>query len=108
MGAVFVIKQNDRQPYLYATLLQADGAPVDLTGATVKFVMQKQDGTALKVNADAIIINAPEGTVEYRWAAGDTDTPGNYRAEFKVLFAGSQMTVPNAEYITVRIEKGLG
>lgn len=107
MGAVFVIKQNDRQPYLRATLLQADGAPVDLTGATVKFIMQRQDGTVSKVNAEAIIISALEGIVEYRWADGDTDTPGNYHAEFKVLFPGSQLTVPNAGYIVVRIEEGL-
>lgn len=108
MGTIFTIKENDLQPWLRATLVQADGTPIDLTGATVRFVMQQQDAPTLKVDAGAVIVDATKGVVEYRWAIGDTDTPGNYRAEFKVILPGSRLTVPNAEYITVRVEKGLG
>ncbi len=110
MGAVFVIKQNDLQPYLRATLLEADGDPVDLAGKTVRFVMRADGAAEAKVDAVPVVVDEDAGIVEYHWAEGDTDTPGTYKAEFKVESdeAGERMTIPNSEYITVRVEKELG
>ena len=102
------IKRGDRLPVASATLKDATGAPVNISGMTVKFLMKADDGT-LKVNAAATIVDGPGGKVEYAWLAVDTDTVGHYRGEFEVTDAASKkMTFPNFEYIDVWVVEDLG
>ena len=103
MAADFYIKAGDRWPTLDATLTDADGTAIDLSGATVKFVMGTVGGTA-KINADATVVSAAAGTVRYSWAAGDTTTPGTYHGEFVVTLATAlEITFPSDGYITIEI-----
>lgn len=105
----FYIKQNDTSPALRRTLSTSDGA-INLTGAVVRFHMTKRPGVdPLKVDAVATIVSAAEGVVEYPWSVGDTDTAGNFEAEFEITFAdGSVETVPNTENIRISIFADLG
>lgn len=104
--ATFTTKRNDTFP-IKATLEDADG-PVDLTGATVKFLMQDLQGNQV-VDASATITNASQGKVEYNWVSGDVDTAGEFEAEFEVTFSsGKVRTFPNEDYITVVIEEDKG
>ena len=102
--ADFYIKAGDRWPYLEATLTDADGTVVNLTDATVKFVMASVGGTA-KINADAAIVSGAAGTVRYAWAAGDTTIPGTYHGEFVVTLPVTllEVTFPSDDYITIEI-----
>lgn len=104
MADTFWIKQNDTAPAIQATLKDADGNVVDLTGATVRFHMRASDDTT-KVDAAASITSPPTGgIVSYGWVAADTDTEGRYRAEFEVTYSdGTIETFPNSEYIIVLI-----
>lgn len=106
----FYIKQNDTSPALQVTLKDGDGNVVDFTGATVVFSMSA--GGVVKVNEQAATsVDAANGVVKYSWAAGDTDTPGNYLGEFEVTFAGGAIqTYPNshANRLEVKVEKELG
>lgn len=105
----FVIKQNDRREPIDRTLRGSDGAVVNLSGASVKFLMRPQGGGALKVNAAATIVDAALGKVRYSWAAGDTDTVGAFDAEFEVTFAdGTVQTFPNGRYLSVVVVEDLG
>jgi hypothetical protein len=95
----FNIKQNDTWPPLQATLQQAiDGvtSPIDLTGATVKFMMRPVAGGAATVNAAATIVgSAANGVVQYQWLATDTATVGDYVYEWQITFGdGKVATVP--------------
>ena len=72
----FFIKQNDRLPYLEATLSDSGGQLTTLTGATVYFVMRSPKGGASKVRRLATVVDAALKKVRYEWAAGDTDTAG--------------------------------
>lgn len=108
MSTVYM-KQGDRLPALRMQLVDASGAPIDLTGAAVMFRMRPSGGGALKVNAAATIVDAATGTVQYSWAAGDTDTVGGYTAEWACAFAGpATLTVPTNGYVTVQVVDALG
>jgi hypothetical protein len=103
--AEFTIKRGSRLPHIQATVLSAqDGGPLDLSRvAAVQFVMTDLRG-AVKVNAPGLIFDAVEGIVEYAWDATDTDTAGEYEAEFVLTFdSGEVMRVPTDGYIIVRV-----
>lgn len=90
-------------------LLQ-DGNGVALSMAeppTVKFQMRKKSDTVLKIDRAAVIVDAPTAHVRVTTTAGDTDTPGNYIAEWRVSYAGGDVVVPEEGYLTVRIWEDL-
>lgn len=102
----FVIKQNDQRPYFRVQLTSND-APVSLTGATsAKFIMKQ--GATTKVTATAQIIDAPNGIVQYAWAAADTNTAGTYNAEIEILWGTERQTFPSSGYFAITIEADLG
>jgi hypothetical protein len=103
----FIIKSNDTLPYLEATLSDDNGV-VDLTGATVTFVMRERNGAAAVVRAAASIVEADEGTVRYEWAEGDTVDAGQYRGEFEISIGGKVLTYPSETYIPINIVADLG
>ena len=102
--ATVYIKKGDRYPLLTATLQTEDGTAIDLTGGSVVFRMSTQHGKNL-VNTAATVVTAASGIVRYDWAAGDTDVVGKFRGEFvATLASGRAVTVPNFEYIDIRIQ----
>ncbi len=106
----FVIKQGNLLPVIEATLTDADGAAVDLTGATVKLVMRLVDADVATINASATPDPdqvAHKGVVRYVWQDGDTDVPGVYRAEWVGEFAAKPETFPNGSALVVKIAAAL-
>lgn len=104
ISASMWIRRNDRRPSIESTISYNNGAPVDLTGSTVKFVMRPQGSAAPKVNAAAVIVNAVAGLVRYDWALGDTNTSGLFLAEWHVTYADTTtLTAPNNSSIGITI-----
>lgn len=100
----FYVKQNDTSPAMLATLQDADGNAVNVTGATVRFHMRAVGSTTIVVDEAATIVTDLDGLVRYDWQAADTDTIGSYQAEFEVTYSdGSVETFPNDGYIRVEI-----
>ena len=107
--ADYVIKAHDQLPSIQASLTTAAGA-VDLTGATaVAFIMQPAAGGAAKVNAPGVIVSpATSGTVRYDWAVGDTNTAGDYQAEWQVTWSdGRHQSFPTVGYHSITIAPDL-
>ena len=102
------VKQNDRRPAAPA-ILKRGGTIVDLTSATsVTFKMRRINSLDLKVDNSAYVTDASAGAVEYRWAAIDTDTSGEYLAEWEVLWSdGTTETFPTVDYDIVLITSDL-
>ena len=102
----FYIKQGDTLPIIKATLTDAAGVPIDLTGTTVRLL------TAWGLSAVAAFTNPPgaDGKIQYTWVVGDTDAlPGIYDGEFEIDWgAGIKQTVPNDGHIKIHIVEDLG
>jgi hypothetical protein len=105
--ADFTIKQNDRAPSITSFLKQA-GVAINLTGSTVKFLMKNRDTGTVKVNATATVVTALTGEVRYDWGASDTDTAGNYFAEWEITAGGLKTTCPNGRYLDITVLPEIG
>lgn len=106
MSHVFNIKVGDTLPALQATLLATDGSPVpNLDSATVTFRMCRRKSDVAVVEAEATVVDADTGDVQYEWAAEDTAElePGDYEAEFIVTSTAGTQTVPSKDFIKVRV-----
>ncbi|MFQ5524258.1 MAG: BppU family phage baseplate upper protein [Acidimicrobiia bacterium] len=102
--ATETLKQDDTSPALDYTILDDSNQVVDLTGATVVFYMQDEDGVTVVNGASATITDAANGKVEYQWQAADTDTAGIFKGEFVVTFPdGTIRTFPDPGWIMIVI-----
>ena len=102
----FNIKQGDRIPSLDVVCYSADGAVLNLTGATgVVFNMRHERGGALVVSAGAAtIVSAVGGQLRYSWGASDTATVGTYYGEFVITWPGPlQQTVPTVGKVVITV-----
>lgn len=106
--ADFFIKQGDTLPVLSDTLTYSNGSAVNLTGASVNFIMRALTASATTTNAAATIVTPASGTVQYTFTATDSATAGTYMANWFVTFSGgTTMTFPTDGYISVNIEENL-
>lgn len=104
MADEFNIKVGDTLPALEARLLTTEGTVVpNLASATVAFRMCPKGSDTATVSAAATVTSAATGAVSYQWLDGDTDTAGDYEAEFIVTSAAGVQTVPSKGYIRVRV-----
>lgn len=89
----FVVGDTARR--LRATITDANGLPVNLTGATVVFAW-RLDGAPASSTGTALIVDAEAGIVEYAWAVGNLTAAGSYTGEFRVTFPStSTLTAPS-------------
>lgn len=102
---------GDLEPPVRRQLIsRSTDLPIDLDGATVRFIMENEAGVKiLDASAD---IEAPPGNgmVIYNWESGDTDTPGFFKARFKITFPSTKpYSMPNTDKtIIVDIQPLLG
>jgi len=100
----FYWKQNDTAPAIAEQFFDGTGTAVNLTGATVKFMMWAPGDAAVKVNASATITDATLGKVSYTPNSTDTNTIGDYLVEWQVTFGGGAVeTFPNSGWQKVRV-----
>jgi hypothetical protein len=107
--ADFIIQKGTTRPILNSTLTYSDGSTVNLTGATVKFVMRPVTATAPTTSAGATITSATSpATVQYTFTAVDTQSAGQFQAQWAVTFGdGSTMNFPTDGYLEVSVTEDL-
>lgn len=80
---------GNRQPPL-SGVIELDGTPVNLTGATVKLQMRAVASSTFKIDSAAVVTDAPNGAVRYDFAALDVDTADFFVAWWRVTLASGQ------------------
>lgn len=106
MAVTFSFVQGDSKPYFAVRIKRKkDATDLVLTGSTVTFSLRNANSKTAKVTDGACTVtDAALGKVEYRWAAGDTDVPGTYIAEFKVTFSDGKVQRVQIEDVQI-VEK---
>lgn len=93
-NADFYLKQGDT-PFIRG-VLSVGGAVLDLTPYDgVTFHMKLRGATSLKIGANGSVVDPVKGLVRYDFQPADTDTPGEYIAEWKVWKNGRSLSFPN-------------
>lgn len=103
--ADFYLKRGDNLSQIDAQLTDGLGVPVNLFGATVRFIMRSfETGQVIFIN-DAEITEPIAGMVAYVWSENDDIIPaGDYYAEWQVTKQGaSNQTFPTRGYHLVSI-----
>lgn len=103
-----VLKRGDTRTAIRATLLDPGGLPVNLAGASVRFIMADFRGT-VRIAREAVIADATQGKVWFVFEPTETDETGTFRGEFEVRFSDGRLeTYPNSGYLTIEIIPDLG
>lgn len=104
----FKIKQHDTKTALKAVLENESGT-VDLTGATVRFLMSDYSQAETLIDSTADIQSAANGEVWYAFSYGETEQSGIFKAEFEATFPDGRVeTFPTEGYILIEILRDLG
>jgi hypothetical protein len=104
----FVVKKGDTSPAFTATIVDNTGVPVNLAGASVRFVARALTAVAPTINASATIVSAGAGTVSYTPTANDTAIPGMYMVEWHVTASGGGLsTFPTDGWQSLWVEEDL-
>ena len=99
----FNLKRNDTKDIIPYTIVDEEGNPIDLTGASVKFYMG--DFKRIVAEGVATITDAENGEVEYKLTTEDTLYAGKFRAEFEVTFSDEDIkTFPSDGYLEVDLK----
>jgi hypothetical protein len=92
MAANFNIAVGATAPAL-TDIIQENGVPVNLTGASVRFRMRKVLSAVLTVDTAATVTGATTGNVTYSWATGDTTTEGEYVAWWQATLSNGKIHI---------------
>lgn len=91
---VHEISTDATLPVLDVQLLNGS-TPVNLASASIKFTMKDEAGAA-KVNAaDAVLVDAATGKIQYVWVAADVDTAGRFIGQFLITIGTVSYKIPN-------------
>lgn len=102
----FTIKRGDTSPGIRYHL---GDSSIILAGASVVFNMVDVLRQVKVIDrASATIESGEEPIVNYAWALGDTDEPGQFFAEFELTYSdGSVETFPKTDSLLVQITRDL-
>lgn len=100
---------NDSGSTITEQLTSRTGGIVDLTGATVKYMLWSPGQAAAAINAAATVVgSAVDGTVSFTPSAAQSAASGDYLEEWQVTFSGGLIqTFPATGPHKVRIRGDL-
>lgn len=97
------IKKGDLDPPLRLSLKQADGTPIDLTGATVTFRYRNRKRTRTGGGAMTVVGLPTAGVVQYAWQTGDTATAEALLGGVVLTRNSREQTVPTNGYVEIQV-----
>ena len=106
------LKQGDGGVTIRDTLLDANSEPVDIDGATARFIVAPIEGGLTIIDEPASNDQTEDpttnGKVSYTLQVGDTSLAGHFLGEWEVRFTGGAvLTFPNGGYVHLLITEQL-
>lgn len=98
-----VVRKGDTLPVIGRTIVM-NGAPVDLTGYTMQFVVMDTDGVEIFRHSASVVSPGTAGKVTYQWTTADSDalnTPGVRFAYFQGTQGSDTITFPNNSVLSL-------
>lgn len=93
---------GDNSPDLAGTLT-SDGAPVNITNASLAVHVRKPDRTVITLTG--AIVDAAAGKWSAPWGASDLNQAGTWRVEVQVTFSGgTKVETFGPDYFTVNAQ----
>ena len=83
------VQGNTREKLKFTLFNANDNKAIDLTGATVKLTVFKEDYSTVIFSGNCTIIDAVNGVCEYAPVSGDMDTVGTFLGELFITFPDS-------------------
>jgi hypothetical protein len=104
MSQVIRLVTGDNRPYIKLTLRDADGQPINLTGATVRvFFRAVGTTTILSTIPCSLIGDGSTGQAQFNFPNNTLDVePGAYEGEIEIDFGGEIQTVYDTLRFRVR------
>jgi hypothetical protein len=93
----YELKRGDVGSSVTETLLKGDGSPVNLVGASVRFLAEAKDR---RIGGEGVVLE--NGQVRYTFTDENLDVPVTtlYLAEWEVTYAGGEKeTFPQSGYV---------
>jgi hypothetical protein len=101
-GGVYVYKVGDTVPSLRATVIDCDGAPVDLSTATAVSVRVYRTDYTLFFSRVAALL--PGAVLDAPLFPGDFTAPGTYLVDWLVTFGAGQIKrYPSDDYDLIAV-----
>lgn len=99
------LRKGDTAPNIPITCTR-NGAAIDLTGATVNFIISDPDGNRTNTGHTACsVVSAAAGTCTYDLATGDVDVAGTHRGDTEITYAGGEVETQTNSVILVVLDK---
>lgn len=102
-----VIKEGDTVNSFLVKLVNRDGTPRDLTGATVTWTMAQAEGKKGVVLSKSATVESDPGVVRLEISESDQTGSGSMRVEIKVEQSGQVEKFPGFGYLQINISPTL-
>jgi len=112
MSNQIIMKKGDTLPIRDLELQEEDSngnrVPIDLTGSSIEFFVYDNNNDELLIDGSSVTItDSANGLVEYEWKESDTQEVGFHKGEFVITYADGELTVPNDDFIPVKISEDI-
>lgn len=104
------LKAGDRLPVATFAIARADGAALGFSADdidSITIIGRKKGAAAPAFQSEVTDFEVTDGgnriEGEYAWGEGETDEPGQYHLEVRVIVAGVPITFPNDQHETLMI-----
>lgn len=100
--------QGDTAPDWEFSLARPDGSVPDLSGATVKFIIESPTGTVTNTDhQECTVTDEAAGEGYYQFVDGDLSEDGTYTCDLEITYANGEVeTAPQPIQIVARPQAG--
>lgn len=103
---VITLRKNDTAPNLPITCRRISGSVIDITGATVNFIIANSGGSRTNTGHTACTpVSATAGTCTYDLVTGDIPAAGEYTGDVEITYSNNEVETQTQSVVIIVLEK---